>query len=79
MNKPAKAIDLLENDRRLLQSWVGAHTTPQQIARRGMIILKASEGIANSRIAEESGVSRTTVVEWRKRFLSEGLVALTQY
>jgi len=78
MNKPAKAIDLSENDRRVLQSWVRAHTTPQQIARRGMIILKASEGIANSRIAEESGVSRTTIVEWRKRFLSEGLSALTQ-
>jgi transposase len=78
MNKPAKAIDLLENDRRVLQGWVRAHTTPQQIARRGMIILRASEGIANSRIAKEAGVSRTTVVEWRKRFLNEGLSALTQ-
>jgi transposase len=40
--------------------------------------MKASKGIANSRIAEELGVSRTTVVEWRKRFVSEGLAALTQ-
>ena len=78
MNKPAKAIDVLENDRRVLQGWVRAHTTPQQIARRGLIILRASEGMANSRIAEETGVSRTTVVEWRKRFLNEGLSALTQ-
>ncbi len=78
MNKPAKAIDLLENDRRVLQSWVRAHTTPQQIVRRGMIILRASEGMANSRIAKEAGVSRTTVIEWRKRFLNEGLSALTR-
>jgi transposase/DNA-binding CsgD family transcriptional regulator len=77
MNKPAKAIDLSENDRRVLQSWVRGHTTPQQIARRGMIILRAGEGKANIRIAEEAGVSRTTVVEWRKRFLNEGLAALT--
>ncbi len=78
MNKPAKAIELSENDRRVLQSWVRAHSTPQQIARRGAIILRASEGMTNSLIAEEIGVSRTTVVEWRKRFLNEGLDALTQ-
>jgi len=78
MNKPAKAINLSENDNRIIQSWIRAHNTPQQIARRGMIILKASEGIANSRIAEETGVSRTTVIELRKRFLSKGLTALTQ-
>ena len=34
--------------------------------------------MANSRIAEEAGVSRTAVVEWRKRFLKEGMPALTQ-
>ena len=62
MNKPAKAIDLLENDRRVLQSWVRAHTTPQQIARRGMIILRASEGMANSRIAEEGG-TKTALIQ----------------
>jgi len=78
MNKPAKAINLSENDNRIIQSWIRAHNTPQQIARRGMIILKASEGIANSRIAEETGVSRTTVIELRKRFLRIGLTALTQ-
>jgi len=43
MNKPAKAIDLWENDRRILQSWVRPHTTSQQIARRGMIILRTDE------------------------------------
>jgi transposase len=78
MNKSAKAINLSENDNRIIQSWIRAHNTPQQIARRGTIILKASEGIANSHIAEETGVSRTTVIELRKRFLSEGLTALTQ-
>ena len=62
MNKPAKAIDLLENDRRVLQSWVRAHNTPQQIARRGMIILRASEGMANSRsMAKAQGVSHAMV------------------
>ena len=78
MNKPAKAIDLSEEDRRVLQGWVRAHNTPQQVVRRGMIILRASEGMTNSHIAQEVCVSRATVVEWRKRFLKEGLLVLTQ-
>jgi transposase len=78
MNRPAKAIELSEADRRMLESWARAHSTPQQIARRGAIVLRASEGVANSRIAQEVGVSRSTVVEWRKRFLDEGLEALTR-
>ena len=78
MNKPAKAIDLSEEDRCVLQGWVRAHNTPQQVVQRGMIILRASEGMANSHIAQEVGVSRATVVEWRKRFLKEGLLVLTQ-
>ncbi len=36
MNKPAKAIELSDNDRRVLQSWVRAHSTPQQVVRRGV-------------------------------------------
>ena len=78
MNRPAKAIELPEGDRRVLQGWVRAHSTPQQIARRGAIILLASEGVANSHIAQEVGVSRATVIDWRKRFLSQGIDALTR-
>jgi len=62
----------------MLEGWARAHSTPQQIARRGAIVLRASEGVANSRIAQEVGVSRSTVAEWRKRFLDEGLEALTR-
>ena len=78
MNNPAKAIELSDEDRVVLRSWVRAQSTPQQVARRATIILQASEGVANSHIAQEAGVSRTTVVEWRKRFLSEGVKALTR-
>lgn len=78
MNKPPKAIELSEDNRHVLEGWERAHSTPQQIARRAAIILRASEGMANSHIAEEVGVSRATVIQWRKRFLDEGLDALTK-
>jgi len=72
MNNPAKALPLTVEDRRVLETWVRAHSTSQQVAKRARIILLAAEGIANSRIAQTVGVSRPTVLEWRKRFLVEG-------
>jgi CRP-like cAMP-binding protein len=35
--------------------------------------LLAAEGVANSEIAERLGVSRPTVIAWRKRYAREGL------
>ena len=76
MNTPAKALSLTVEDREVLESWAGAYSTPQQVAKRARIILLAAEGIANTHIAEAVGVSRPTVLEWRKRFLTEGVETL---
>jgi len=76
MNTPAKALSLSVEDRRVLEGLVRAHSTPQQVAKRARIILLAAEGIANTHIAEAVGVSRPTVLEWRKRFLAEGVETL---
>ena len=78
MNHAARKLKLSPQDREVLESWVSAHTTPQALAWRAQIVLLAAEGIANSRIAESVGVSVVTVREWRKRFESEGISALTQ-
>jgi transposase len=63
--------------RRTLETWIRAHSTPQSIALRAQIILLAAEGPSNVRIAREVGVSRTTVILWRKRFLHGGPEAIT--
>lgn len=78
MNKPAKPIPLSATDRETLERWINAHSTPQQISLRSKIILMAADGIANSRIAEKLETSRPTILEWRKRFLEEGVNALTE-
>jgi transposase len=41
--------------------------------QRARILLLAAEGMANNEIAERLGVSRPTVIAWRKRYTREGL------
>ena len=76
MSHPAPAIVLPSRDREILEKWVREHHTPQRLALRARAILLASEGVSNSEIAVELGISRPTVLDWRKRFVEEGLNAL---
>ena len=78
MKHSAKALSLTDEDRRILEGWVRAHSTSQQVVKRARIILLAAEGMSNSDIAREVGFSRPTVIEWRKRFLAEGVDTLTK-
>ena len=64
--------------RRTLETWVRAQTTPQGVVLRSRIVLLAAEGTSNSDIARQVGVSRPTVLLWRKRFLEGGPAALTK-
>jgi len=65
-------------DRTKLESWVHSKTTPQSIVERARIVLMAGDGLANNRIASAVGVSRVTVIDWRRRFLEHGPDALTE-
>jgi transposase len=62
--------------RRTLEAWIRAHNTPQRIAIRAKIALLASDGQSTVRVAREAGVSRLTVILWRKRFLQGGPEAI---
>jgi transposase len=69
---------LMSNEqRRTLEAWIRAHNTPQSVSLRAKIVLLASEGLSNVRIAQEVGISRPTVILWRQRFLQGGPGALT--
>jgi len=61
------AIELQSAERRQLEQWETAQGTPQQVALRCRIILRAMAGQPNVAIAEGLGVSRPTVQLWRKR------------
>jgi putative transposase len=69
-------LSLSEFERTELKRLVRGHTTAQQVALRGRIILEADAGKNNSQIARELGVSVETVRAWRTRWLALQAVAL---
>ena len=75
---PAGAVAISEEDRALLERWVKGGNTPQAVATRARIVLAAADGIPNARIATWVGVSRPTVILWRRRFSKDGPKALTK-
>ena len=74
--KPAE-LTLSEEEHKRLEALVHRHTTPQQLAKRGRMILGAADGKRNAQIARELGVSVDTVRSWRGRWISLHAVPLS--
>ncbi len=68
-------LSLTEVERNAVERLVRRHSTSQQIALRGRIILEANAGKNNSQIGRSLGVSVETVRAWRKRWLALQSVA----
>jgi putative transposase len=67
--KPAE-LTLSEEEQSRLEELVRRHSTPQQLAKRGRMILGAAAGKRNAEIARELSVSVDTVRSWRGRWIS---------
>ena len=63
------AVELTTEERAELNRLVRAHTTAQQVALRARIILVAAEGLNNSQVGQQVGVSREAVRLWRDRWV----------
>lgn len=74
----AKTISLSDEQRQDLQKLARAATTPQALARRARIVLRAADDDrpTNLRIASELGCDDDTVSCWRRRFAEQGLQGL---
>jgi putative transposase len=62
-------VELSPEERQGLEALVRRHSTPQQVAQRGRVILSAAAGLNNSQIAREVGLAVATVRFWRNRWL----------
>src|SRR5438132_7036100 len=78
MWKPAQPLPISSEQTTMLQSWIRAHQTPQQVVTRCRIIVKATEGMSNNQIAQQLGIRRPTVLLWREGFSERGPAALDQ-
>ncbi len=71
-----EALTLNDTERNELDVLVRRHSTPQQLALRGRIILAADAGKNNSQIARELAVSVDTVRTWRRRWIALQAISL---
>jgi transposase len=78
MPTPIAPTRVTNQQRQTLESWVRATTIPQRVARRARIVLAAADGLGTTAIAEELGLTRTTVLLWRTRFAEGGCDALVE-
>src|SRR5271157_3057559 len=78
MFTPAPALSLDPAQKRVLEALARAGTTPQSVARKCDVVLWASAGMSNSGIAQQTGLSRPTVIAARAAFERGGVEALRQ-
>ncbi len=73
MNHAATALEMTEGQRLTLESVARSGTAPHRDVQRARVLVLAADGVANTRIAGEMGISAMTVRAWRDRFAAEGL------
>jgi putative transposase len=74
----ALPITLTHDEQSRLESIVRAHSTPQALAFRCQVILRAAapDHPSNLQVANDLQCNRHTVGRWRHRYLAQGLNGL---
>ena len=70
------AVEVPEADRAELARWLRAPSMPAGLAVRARIVLLAGDGAGTNDIASRTGVSKPTVIAWKKRYAAEGIGGL---
>jgi transposase len=70
-------LELSEPERQTLQGLTRRAKTAQALALRARIVLACADGLSNSEVSRELGVSLPTVGRWRQRFVEDRLDGLT--
>ena len=77
MRAPTPALTLAESERDVLAKLWKSTTAPHRDVQRARALMLASEGLPNTAIGLQIGVSAMTVKAWRERFASDGLKGLS--
>src|SRR2546423_15602003 len=63
----------LAEDRAELTRWTRTPSLRAGLAQRARIVLLADEGVGTNEIVQRVGVSKPTVIAWKKRYAAEGI------
>jgi transposase len=69
-------VELTPADREVLLSWTRAPSLKAGLAQRARIVLLADEGVGTNEIVTRVGVSKPTVIAWKRRFAEAGIAGL---
>ncbi len=73
MRSPTVPLPLAAGQREVLEKLSRARNARHHDVQRARALLLAAEGVANTQIGSELGVSPTSVSNWRARFAEQGL------
>ena len=65
-----------ENDRKTLSEWVNSRSMECRLVERARIINKLLDGEQVQKVARDIETSQKTVIEWRDRFITNGIKGL---
>ena len=63
-------------DRAELTRWLRTSSLRAGLAQRARIVLLADDGVGTNEIVHRVGVSKATVIAWKKRYAVEGIAGL---
>jgi len=69
-------VDVPAEDRKVLESWLRSSSMPAGLVQRARIVLLAADGVPVKDIVARVGVSKPTVIGWKKRYAAEGIAGL---
>jgi transposase len=70
------AVQMPAEDRAELTRWTRTPSLRAGLAQRARIVLLAGEGVGTNEIVDRVGVSKPTVIAWKKRYAAEGIAGL---
>ncbi len=73
MSNPAAALVVSQGQLEVLKALAVSRTAAHRDVQQARALLLAADGVANTRIASEIGVTAMTVRAWRTRFEAQGL------
>jgi len=69
-------VEMPAEDRAELTRWVRSPSLRAGLAQRARIVLLADEGVGTNEIVSRVGVSKPTVIGWKKRYAAAGIAGL---